>query len=273
MNDVFIGEACDGGVLGITNIVVIGIKLFHIVLHIVALLLGIALSFISGTNTGYLLRDWEHIEHMGMEIAGCGVLLAEHIAKEISRHFLLLIIVMELDTELLLQRIDNVRHRLFRKVFLVGIHAEDACAHLCIIDGALAGDARHPALAYRSGGPIINNSDNLGIFECSPSRESSSVRFLHNLICHLAIPHLLHTLVLGIFQFQVTATTARVEPFVDIIKQVLDLRLVIGLLLEETLFYITYLLQPGLHSFVALRVQRLCVKRLDVVGALGGEET
>ena len=272
MNDVFVGEVCHSAVLGIFDIVVIGIVVLNLVLHVVALLLCLALGCISSTYTSNLFRDGEHTEHLGMEIARRRVLLTEYVTNEISRYFLLLVIVMELNAELLLQRIDNVRHRLVGKVLLVCIHTEYACTHLSLLNSALAGDARHFVLAHSYGLPIANNGNNLCIFEYTSIIERSSVRFLDNLIRHLTILHLLYILVLRIFEFQSAATTARVEPFVHVFKKVLYVLLAIGLLLKKTLLHITFVLQSSFHGFVVLRVIRPSVKRFYVVGAFCGEE-
>ena len=43
-----------------------------------------------------------------MERTRVGILLAEHITYEISCHFLLLVVVMKLNAELLFKRVDNV---------------------------------------------------------------------------------------------------------------------------------------------------------------------
>ena len=271
MNNVLVGEIGDGAVFPIVDIIVIGIVVFHVVLHVVALLLRIALCRIARPNARNLLRDRHHGKQLGVKGAWGRALLAKHVTDEIGRDLAPLVVVMKLNAKLLLQRINHVRHRLGREILAIGIHTEDACAHLRSVDGCFCGDARHASNSNRLSGRRIA----LHINELAgPIGRVGETGVFHLLKRkgHGVIAYLLHALILRIFEFQIAATPTRVEPFVYILKKRIDVFLACDHLLKEAQLHIIGSLQSGFHGFIIFVILGAVIKRLYVVSALRCEK-
>ena len=174
-------------------VVVVGVVVGLAPAHVVGLLLGRALGIVLHAEAGNLLRHLVYLPHFALEfdrIAG----RAEHRAQQISRHLVLLVVVVEAYAERCFQRVEHFLYARIGKVVAVGYHLADIGRYLHFAQLGFNINALQVVLAH---------------FD----------RFPYAAVVYLVL-ELLHLLDLRLVDTELTATAARSKPFIDVLKAV-----------------------------------------------------
>ena len=189
VNDGSLGRVRSLGVW-IVYVVIRGIVVLDLVSDIVTLFLGIRLFRVTDAHTGNLLRDFVDRVNLSVEGAwGSGRL--EHIAIEVCRDFLTLVVVVELHAKHILQRLQQRRYRHIREVAFIGYHVADLCGGFGVVEGRIDFD--------------FVNVLSQHILACNKLR-----------LCQCKTVDLYAR---QFFQFELTATSSAIQPLIDALEE------------------------------------------------------